>query len=87
MASESIMPTLRLYSRQGCHLCEVLLEQLLPEIRGKMSVEVVDIDTNAEWRAAYNERIPVLEYDGEFLCQYHLDMTALAAKLREIEAS
>ena len=28
------MKTIDVYSRQGCHLCEVLIEELLPLVRG-----------------------------------------------------
>lgn len=67
------MKTFRVYSRPGCHLCEVLLEELLPMIRGRAGVEVVDIDSREDWRSAYGTRIPVLEFDGEFVCEYRLD--------------
>lgn len=68
---------LDVYSRQGCHLCEVLLEELLPLVRGRLEVVVHDIDTRADWREKYDTRVPVVEYDGELICQYHLDRQAL----------
>ncbi len=80
------MPTLRVYSRQGCHLCEQLIEDALPLIRGRADLEVCDIDSREDWRAEYDVRIPVLEYDGEAICQYHLDRAALAALLDRIAA-
>ena len=42
-------------------------------IRGRAGVEVVDIDSREDWRSAYGTRIPVLEFDGEFVCEYRLD--------------
>jgi len=30
-----------------------------------------------DWKRKYNTRIPVLEYDGEQICQYHLDRGAI----------
>ena len=71
------MRKLDVYSRQGCHLCEVMIEELLPLVRGKFEVEVRDIDSREDWRQAYDTRVPVLEYDGELICQYHLDRQAL----------
>lgn len=71
------MKTLDLYSRQGCHLCEILIEELLPLVRGRFEVAVHDIDSRADWKKKYDTRIPVLEYDGEPICQYHLDRNAL----------
>jgi len=72
------MAQLRVYSRQGCHLCEQLIEELLPLIRGRVELEVCDIDTRDDWRDVYDTAVPVLEYDGAPICQYHLDRDALA---------
>lgn len=71
------MKTLAVYSRQGCHLCEQLIEELLPLTRGRYEVVVYDIDSREDWSKKYDRRVPVVEYDGEFICQYHLDRDAL----------
>ena len=78
------MAGLIVYSRQGCHLCEQLIEALLPLVRDRLAVEVRDIDTDEDWQRAYATRIPVVEYDGELVCQYHLDREALARILSNI---
>ncbi len=75
------MKSLIVYSRRGCHLCEQLIEELLPLLRGRAELSVRDIDTRDDWRAAYDTRVPVLEYDGEVVCQYHLDRKALTSIL------
>ena len=75
------MLTFQLYSRQGCHLCELLIEELLPLIRNRAEVEVLDIDSNPQWRSDYDTRVPVLVFDGDFVCQHRLDRKALAAVL------
>jgi hypothetical protein len=36
------------------------------------------VDSREDWREKYHTRVPVMEYDGEFICQYHLDREALA---------
>jgi predicted thioredoxin/glutaredoxin len=66
------------YSRQGCHLCEQLIEELLGQVRGRIDIQVRDIDTRDDWRRRYDMRVPVVKYDGELVCQYHLDREALA---------
>jgi hypothetical protein len=71
------MRELQVFSRRGCHLCEQLLEELLPLVAGRLLVTVCDIDSREDWRHAYNTRIPVVKYDGEDICQYHLDRAAL----------
>ena len=81
------MKNFRLYSRPGCHLCEVLLEELQPLIRGRAGVEIVDIDTREDWQSAYGTRIPVLEFDGDFVCEYRLDRGKVRALLDDGNAS
>ena len=75
------MNSLHLYSRQGCHLCERMIDELSPLIRGKLDLVVHDVDARSDWQRKYGLRIPVLEYDGEPVCQYHLDPDALAQVL------
>ena len=78
------MAVIHYYSREGCHLCEVMLEELLPLIRGRADVEMRDIDTVVEWREKYDIRIPVIEYDGELVSAYPLDYDAIRVMLAEI---
>lgn len=70
-----------LYSRAGCHLCDVMLAALEPLLEGRASVDVVDIDGDAALRARYGRRIPVLAHGDQDLCQYHLDSAAVLALL------
>ena len=70
-------PLLYVYSRQGCHLCDVLVEELLPLVRGRLDVEVRDIDSREDWKTRFDVRIPVLEFEGEVVCQYRLDRPAV----------
>ena len=80
------MPALQIYSREGCHLCEILIEELLPLVRGALSIEVRDIDSCPEWQAKYNTRVPVVEYEGRAICQYRVDRAAIAALLASLPA-
>jgi hypothetical protein len=52
---------------------------MLPLLQGRIDVAVRDIDTNEEWRKAYDVRIPVVEYEGRVICQYHLDKAEIEA--------
>jgi hypothetical protein len=65
------------YSRQGCHLCELLLEELEPLVRDRARISVRDVDENPVWLEAYGERVPVVHCDGEDICQYNLDRQAV----------
>ncbi|MDH3338725.1 MAG: glutaredoxin family protein [Gammaproteobacteria bacterium] len=71
------MKSLAVFSRRGCHLCEQLIEELLLLVHGRLEVSVLDIDSREDWKTQYDTRVPVVEYDGELICQYHLDRDAL----------
>lgn len=75
---------IEVFSRRGCHLCDVLVEELLSLVGGRIDVVVHDIDTRDDWRHEYDTRVPVVKYDGEFVCQYHLDPDALEPILRQL---
>lgn len=77
------MTTLTVYSRAGCHLCEVLVEELLPLIRGRAEVRVVDIDADADLRAKYDTLVPVLTLGSREICRYELDRAAIETALAE----
>lgn len=76
------MSALTVYSRRGCHLCEVLIEELLPLMDGKLQLEVRDIDTNTTWQQRWASDIPVVEYEGEVVCMHFLDREAITGILR-----
>lgn len=81
------MSRIRVYSRAGCHLCEVLIEELLPLIRGRLDLDVLDIDSCPEWTREYGTRIPVVEYEGRTICQYTLDGDAIGSILARLSGS
>ena len=78
------MPVIHYYTRKGCHLCEIMLEELLPLIRGRAEIEKRDIDSEAEWRDKYDIRVPVIEYDGQLVSEYPLDYGAIRAVLARL---
>jgi hypothetical protein len=55
-----------LYTRQGCHLCEVAREQLEAAARDSpMTIEVRDVDEDEHLRAEYGLCVPVVEINGK----------------------
>ena len=71
------------YSRQGCHLCEVLVEQLLELVAGRAEVEVHDIDLDALLKQEYDVRVPVVAVNGAVICEARLDAAAVRSALAE----
>lgn len=76
------MRHLILYTRHGCHLCEDFAQELQrvrheqpPE--HQFEVEVRDIDACQQWRAAYNDQVPLLLAGDEEISRYFLDLACL----------
>lgn len=71
-------PELVVFSRAGCHLCDIMIRDLEAVIVGQdVGLKVVDIESSSSLADRYGERIPVLEADGEEICHYHLDRRKL----------
>lgn len=76
------MKSLRVYSREGCHLCDTLIGELRPLIDGKLELEVRDIDSNPQWHERWFADIPVVEYEDAVVCKHFLDRDAITGILR-----
>jgi len=76
------MKKVQLYTRAGCHLCEVVEEQLA-NLRKEIpfELETLDIDADEALRALYNEEVPVVMLDGKKIAKYHLDVEMLRRRL------
>lgn len=78
------MKELTLFYREACHLCEVMLTELVPYLEHKeITLKRIDIDENVEWLERYNTLVPVLHADDEPLCKYYLDKARLEAFLED----
>jgi hypothetical protein len=64
------------YHRAGCSLCDEMLRELaeLLDAAEAVRVEVIDISTDFALERKYGTRIPVLLADGDFVCDYRLDL-------------
>jgi glutaredoxin len=60
------MKTVTIYSRTGCHLCEVAIN-LIESVRSKIAfdLEIKLIDDNLELEKAYGEQVPVILIDQQ----------------------
>jgi hypothetical protein len=67
------VPTLVLYSRPECHLCEALVERLVPLLGERAVLEIVDVDSSVALERRYGLRIPVLVAGDIELSAYPLD--------------
>ena len=51
-----------LFTRKGCHLCELALETLRNE---HLEVESIDIDTRPHYLRLYDQVVPIVVIDGK----------------------
>lgn len=75
-------PTVVLYGRPGCHLCDDARE-LLARVRAELgfALEERDIEQDDALHAAYLERIPVVTVDGEEVFEFFVDEDELRRRL------
>lgn len=67
-------------SREWCHLCHELIDQLKPiALEFGWSIEVFDVDLDAELESKWDELVPVLLHGERELCHYHLDAEGVRA--------
>ncbi len=68
------MHEVTVYSRKGCHLCEVVKESLARLApRADFTWREIDIDTDPDLQQRYNDEVPVVFIDGRKAFKYHLD--------------
>jgi glutaredoxin len=77
-----VSPTVTLYGRPGCHLCDDARAALERVRAGRpFALEEIDIESDDALLARYLERIPVVALDGEELFDYVVDEAELTARL------
>jgi glutaredoxin len=70
------------YSRKGCHLCEVVKESLAKlSRRGGFTWQEVDVDSDSELRRQFNDEVPVVFIDGRKAFKYRMDEQEFLRKL------
>ena len=72
-----------IYGRPGCHLCEVMHEDLRP-LATELGFDIasIDVDSDPQARERYGMRIPVLVDDeGGEICSTRLEHDAVRRRL------
>jgi glutaredoxin len=81
------VPTLTLYGKPGCHLCDEARQVVHAALAGRdVDLKEVDVTLDPVLERRYGERIPVLAVDGEELFEYVVDARALAERLDTVGA-
>jgi glutaredoxin len=81
-----VTPTVTLYGRPGCHLCDdarALLLALAPELGFTLAER--DIEADDDLLRRYLERIPVVALEGEELFDFFVDEGVLRDRLGRVD--
>jgi glutaredoxin len=80
-----LMPEARqvvVYSRKGCHLCEIVKETLGKlERRGGFIWREIDVDSDEQLRREFTDEVPVVFIDGHKAFKYRMDEQEFLRKL------
>ena len=67
-----------IYSRQDCHLCDVMKDELEAMAGFKTeTIKLVDIDNDPALKKRFNDQIPVLFVDDVEICRHRLSKKRL----------
>ena len=80
-------PAVILYTRVGCHLCDVVKGVLDAAQRERtFTLTIVDIDTDPALVALYDDEVPVVTINGRKAFKYRVAPADLHARLDRAEA-
>jgi glutaredoxin len=80
------VPAITLYGKPGCHLCDDARATIERLIAGRaVALEEVDITLDPALHARFGERIPVLEIDGEEVCELFVDEGVVERRLARVD--
>uniref|UniRef100_A0A8C6NMS0 Glutaredoxin-like protein n=1 Tax=Nothobranchius furzeri TaxID=105023 RepID=A0A8C6NMS0_NOTFU len=84
--SSKMLPTLTLFTKDPCPLCDEAKELLQP-FKHRFVLQLVDISLpeNRLWFDRYKWDIPVFHLNGQFVMKHKVDITLLNRVLRDFE--
>jgi glutaredoxin len=82
MAHNHGVAQVTVYSKPDCHLCDEAIATL-QSLQGEFGFDLEELDITAEEtiHRDYFDRIPVIEIDGEELCEYFVQEALVRERL------
>jgi len=78
----SVLRQVIVYSRKGCHLCEIVKETLAKlHRRGGFTWKEVDVDSDEQLRREFTDEVPVVFIDGRKAFKYRMNEQEFLRKL------
>jgi glutaredoxin len=74
-----------IYSRPGCHLCDVA-KDVIERVRRRVAfnLRVVNIEADAGLEKEYGEQIPVVFINGNKAFKYHVNESEFEQKVKRL---
>ena len=70
------------YSRKGCHLCEIVKESLVKlQRQGGFTWREIDVDSDEQLRRQFTDEVPVVFINGRKAFKYRMDEREFLRKL------
>ena len=78
------MTVVTVYSRQGCHLCDVAIATLA-SVQDELGFEIekILIDGDPELTSKYGEEVPVIQIDGKHHDIFRVDLERFRSSLEK----
>ena len=71
-----------LYSRKGCHLCQIVKESLAKlEKHASFTWREIDVDSDPEARRLYTDEVPIVLINGRKAFKYRMNEREFLRKL------
>jgi len=76
------VPRVIVYTRRGCHLCEIVKESLSKlERHASFTWQEVDVDSDQQLHRKFTDEVPVVFIDGRKAFKYHMNEHEFLRKL------
>jgi len=71
----AVLKKVTVYSRSGCHLCEIAIDQIkstMSELKFELDIKLIDGDTRLE--EEYGEQVPVILIEDKIHDYWRVDL-------------
>ena len=77
------MKSVTVYSRSGCHLCEIAIDRINSVINEfEFTLDIVLIDNNSELEKEFGEQVPVILNNNKIHDYWRVDLERFTAAIQ-----
>ena len=77
------MKSVTVYSRSGCHLCEIAIDRINSVINDyNFTLDIILIDQNSELEKEFGEQVPVILIDNKIHDYWRVDLERFTTAIK-----